>query len=121
MAAVTLRFGNGQRNADVVTPVAQNSTNDELVVTGSALDASIFSNVSYTLENSGAETILISVYRSNLADFSDEVQDGTDISILAAAFDVYVDVPAPFRYYRLKVEAAVDGSQGQITTVGVAR
>lgn len=121
MAAQILRFGSGQRLADVVTPTAQASTNSEVLVTGSELDLSLFDKVSYTLENSGAQTILISVYRANLADFSDESQDGSDISIAAAAFALYTDNPAPLRFYRLKVQAAVGDAQGEITAAGVAK
>lgn len=121
MAVATLRFGSGQRLGDVVTPTAQASTNTEAVVTGSALDASIFQAVSYTLENSGAQTIDVRVFHANLADFSDESQDGADIVILAAAFASFSAASPPFRFYRLKVEAAVDDAQGEITAVGVAR
>ena len=121
MAVLTLRFGSGQRLGDVVAPAAQASTDAEVVVTGSALDASIFSAVSYTLENSGAETIDVRVFHANLADFSDESQDGADIVLLAAAFGSFSAASPPFRFYRLKVEAAVGGSQGEITAVGVAR
>jgi len=121
MAFTTLRFGSAQRHADVVTPAAQASTNTEAVVVGSALDASLFRTVSYSLENTGAQTIDIRVFRANLADFSDERQEGADIPITASAFSSFAATLPPFRFYRLKVEADVDDNQGEITAVGVAR
>ena len=121
MAFTTLRFGSGQRHADVVTPAAQASVDAVVVVAGSALDASLFGAVSYTLENSGSQTIDVLVFRANKLDFSDEAQDGSDITIVAAAFDIFAAVNPPFRFYRLKVNSAASGLHGEITAVGVAR
>ncbi len=121
MAFLTLRFGSAQRPADVVTPAAQASTNAEVVVAGSALDVSLFNAVSYSLENTGAQTIDVRVFRANLADFSDERQEGADIPITASAFSSFAAATPPFRFYRLKVEADIDDAQGEITAVGVAR
>ena len=121
MSATTLRFGSGQRLGDVVTPAAQASVDAVVVVAGSALDASLFDAVSYTLENTGSQTIDVLVFRGNLADFSDEAQEGSDITIAAAAFDSFAAATPPFRYYRLKTNSAASGLHGEITAVGVAR
>lgn len=121
MAVTTLKFGSGQILGDVVTPTPQASTDPVVVVAGSELDASIFQAVSYTLENTGANSIDVGVYRGNLADFSDEAQDGSDFVIAAAGFASFAAANPPFRFYRLKVNASAGGSQGQITAVGVAR
>ncbi len=121
MSATTLRFGSGQRLGDVVTPAAQASVDAVVVVAGSALDASLFRAVSYTLENTGSQSIDVLVFRGNKSDFSDEAQDGSDITIAAAGFNSFAAASPPFRYYRLKTNSAASGLHGEITAVGVAR
>ncbi len=121
MAEVTLSFGSIRKPADEVTPAAQASIDAETVVTGSELDASVFSVLSYTVKNTGANAIDITTYGANASDFSDEVLVDTMNAIAAAAIDSYVVDRPPYRYYRCKVAADSGGSQGAATLRGVAR
>lgn len=121
MAIITIRYGSGHRLSDFVNPTPQASTNSEVVFAGSELNTGLFDSVGYSLKNTGAETILVSVYIAQLSDYSDEIQDGADISIVAGARAGYMDVPNPCRFARLKVQSAVNDLHGIIGCAGVAK
>lgn len=121
MAGQTVKSGLAQRPADVVGPVSQTSTDSEVVLAGSDVDASLFGAVSYSFrETDGNNGVLVSVYRANQSDFSDEVQDGSDITVDASSNKNYVDAPSGFRFYRAKIQAQTAGSQGVIQATGFA-
>lgn len=121
MTLTNLEFGTIARAADVVTPAAQNSVDALTVVAGSALDASVFEALSYTMKNTGANSINYSVHAGNASDFSDEVTIVAATTILAAGIASYSVAPPPYRYYRVKIAATAGGAQGQMTLRGVAR
>ncbi len=121
MAQVILKVGDILRPADVVDPAAQASTDPEVVLAGSELDASVFTALAYTIENTGVETIDWTVYGATQADFSDEIVVQASAAVLAAAFDSYTEAPPVFRFYRVTINAAVGGDQGEGTLHGVAK
>ncbi|MEK7765266.1 MAG: hypothetical protein AAB368_03415 [bacterium] len=121
MTLTNLEFGTLSRAADQVTPAAQASTNTLTVVAGSALDASVFGSLGYTMKNTGAQSINYEVWAGNASDFSDEVQIVSATTILAGAAASYSVSPPPFRYYRVKEKSTVNDLHGAMTLRGVAR
>ncbi len=121
MTATMLKVGSAQKPADVVDPTAQASIDAETVLAGSALDASIFAALSYTIENTGANSIDWTVYGANQSDFSDEVEVMAAAAVAAAAIDSYTETPPPFRFYRVTINATVGAAQGIGTLHGVTK
>jgi hypothetical protein len=125
MALTTLTQSDGvglqiQRLADVVTPAGQLSTNAEVVVAGSAVDASCFETVSFTF-SSATNSIDYTVYGSNDSAFAAEDLVQAAVTVAAGAGDGYAVTPAPYRYYRVKIVSTVADTHGTATVRGVAK
>ncbi len=112
--------GGQQRWIDKVAPDAQTSANDPAAVTGSGIDAQGFTTVSYTVVVAD-NTITWWVYGANTSDYSDEVIVDGPSDVLAGAADSYAVSPAPYAYYRVKIQSKVAGSHGAVTLVGIAK
>jgi len=110
----------GRASAEV-TPVAQASTASLVLVVGSTLDLLNKSSLSYTIENTGVDSMDWGVYGGNASDLSDSVLVNTAATVLAAGFDSYAVAVAPYRYYGVFIEDTVGGSHGEATLIGVAK
>ncbi len=121
MATVNVIAGNRQVPIEQVTPAAQASTNDPAVVAGSELDARGWGSLAYTIKNTGLQTITGWVYGANASDYSDEVIVSGPTDVAAAAATAYAVSPAPYGYYRVKVESKVDGAHGEATVRGICK
>jgi hypothetical protein len=104
----------------VVSPNNQASTALAAVVTGSEIDARPFRSISYTLLNAN-NTITYWIYGAHRLDFADEVIASGPTDILASAVGSYSVSPAPFSYYRVKIQDKVGGSHGTVAVVGLAK
>lgn len=109
------------RASEEVTPVAQASTASLVLVVGSTLDLLNKSSLSYTIENTGLQSIDWAVYGGNASDLSDAVAVNTPATILTTAFDSYAVAVAPYRYYGVFIEDTVGGLHGEATVIGIAK
>ena len=109
------------RAATEVTPTAQTTTSDELIVTGSTLDTLNNYSASYTIQNTGAESIDWRVMAGNVAGMADKVQVQASATVLAAGVSSYSVAGAPYRYYAVYVTDTVGGSHGQATVHGITK
>ena len=99
----------------------QASTNDPTLVTGSILPAWMGLSVSYTIVNSGDDTISWVVYGGNAADLLDKVIIQASADVLTGAASSYSAFVAPFAYYGLYIESKVDDTPGEATIKGVVK
>jgi len=120
MTAVTLQSGGVQRVVDLITPDAQDSTNDLVVLTGSGVDVRVWSVLSYTI-SIATNGVKWAVYGANAADYSDEVVVKTLVNVAAAAIDSYTVTNPPYGFYRVKIQSNVADVHGTATLRGMAK
>ena len=99
----------------------QASTNDSVLVTGSTLSAWQGLSVSYTIVNTGDDTISWIVYGANASDLSDKVIVQASADILSGAAGSYSAFVAPFSFYAVYIESKVDDTPGEATVRGVVK
>lgn len=61
------------------------------------------------------------VFGANESDYSDEQVVQAEAQVDAGATGTYVVAQAPYRYYRVKIKAAISAAQGTATVVGIAK
>ncbi len=99
----------------------QTSTNDSTLVVGATLSAWSGLSVSYTVVNTGDDTISYIVYGGNASDLSDKVIIQASTDILSGATSSYSAFVAPFSYYAVFIESKVDDTPGEATVRGVVK
>jgi hypothetical protein len=105
---------------EVTAPVAQTTTNDPAVLAGAEIDARDWLTVSYTV-SVATNTITWWVYGANLATYAGEVIVSGPTDVVAGATSAYAVTPAPYGFYRVKVDSKVDASFGSVTCVGITK
>lgn len=107
----------------IVTSVSgvQTSTNDPTLVAGSILSAWMGLSVSFTIVNTGDDTISWVVYAGNTADLSDKIIIQASADILTGAASSYSAFVAPFSFYGIYVESKVDDTPGEATIKGIVK
>ena len=115
-AVVQGRFASAPPMADQAT--VSNVFTDWL---GSILDTLHTASVSYTIKNTGANSITWQVLAANLADFSDSVVVKAGAAVAAAASDTYLANPAPYRFYKVQIEDTVNGNHGTAHGAGITK
>ena len=115
----TYSLGNVGRAASLVSPVAQPTTNSYANI-GAAIDTIFAALVSFTIVNSGANTLTWQVLGGNAADLSDAqvVQAGADVA--AAGISSYSG-SAVWRYYVVQAKSKVNGSAGTALVRGITK
>jgi len=103
-----------------VSPV-QASVNTNTLVAGSTVDATMALSVSFTIENSGAESIDYEVIAGNLEDLSDATVVQASATLVSGAFGSYAVSIAPFSNYGIMIASTVGGSHGEATVHGRAK
>lgn len=101
--------------------VVQVSTNDSTLVAGSILSAWQGLSVSYTIVNTGDDTISYVVYGGNASDLSDGVIVQGSADILSDEAGSYSAFVAPFSFYGIYIESKVDDTPGEATVRGVVK
>lgn len=101
--------------------VSQVSTNTSVLVVGSILQAWAGLSVSYTVVNTGDDTISYVVYGGNAPDLSDGIIIQGAADILSGAVGSYSAFVAPFSYYGIFAESKVDNTPGEATVRGVVK
>lgn len=119
---MTILITIGQRQVEIlaVAPVAQTSANDPAVLAGTEMDVRAFTTLAYTVVNA-TQTITWWVYGANASTYADEVIVDGPSDVLAAGIDSYAVTPAPYGYYRVKIESKVDATHGTVTCRGIAK
>lgn len=113
--------GNVGRISTTVTPTAQASTASSVIVVGSNLDTLNTLTVSYTIKNTGAESIDWIVYGANASNFSDKVVVNASATITAGSTSSYSTTLAVFRYYGVYIVDTVGGNHGEATIIGITK
>jgi hypothetical protein len=108
------------RGAKVVSPAGQASANAYADVAGSTLDTLNAQFVSYTLVNTGANTLTWKVLGANNPDFSDVQQVQAPADVLAAGVASYSG-SAVWRYYKVQVVSKVADTPGSAVVRGIAK
>lgn len=108
------------------TTGAQVTTDSEVVLDGSVIDARQATSVAMSVTNSGANSITCYVYAANNSDFTGEVIVGAAAGTAVAASTSTIIYSgggtatattgvASHAYYRIKIKATAGGSQGTAT------
>ncbi len=105
---------------DKVEPDTQTSTNSYVAVSGSGLNASPFTTVSYTI-SVVTNNVNWKVFGANKSDYSDEVEVQSETTVSSGSNDSYSVTPAPYGYYRVKITSASTDTHGDVTVVGLAK
>lgn len=107
--------------ATEVAPTAQASTNAYVSITNSKIDTLGYSSLSYTIKNTGADSITWQVLGGNVLDLSDGVVVNGPSTLAAGVSASYAVAPAPYRYYIVQVKSTVADTPGQATVHGIAK
>jgi hypothetical protein len=105
----------------VYSPIAQASTNAWAVVAGSILNMTNSSKFSYTIQNSGAETISWKILAGNTPTITEAIEIKASADILTTARDSYSTSAAVWRYYGLYIIDKVGGAHGAATVLGITK
>lgn len=99
----------------------QASVNASTLVAGSIMQTTYGTVLSYTIVNTGGNTISWIVYAGNTSDLSDKVVVQASADILASAASSFSVFPAPFEYYGIYILSKVGGAHGEATVRGILK
>lgn len=99
----------------------QTSTNTSAVVADATMQTTYGIAMSYTIVNTGDDTISWILYGGNASDLSDKVIVKASADILAAGVDSYSNSFAPFEYYGIFIKSKVDDTPGEATIRGIVK
>lgn len=120
MTVTGITLGNGlTRHIEYATD-SQLSTNTNTVLSGSEMDMRGWTTLCYTFAVA-TNTVTISVLGANASDYSDEVVVDATGNIAAGSTDSYTVSPAPYSYYRVKIDSTSDGQHGTVTVYGTGK
>jgi hypothetical protein len=109
------------RSVSSVSPVGQASTNPFVDVAGSNLDATRSNSVSYTITNTGVNSLTWQVLAGNASDGSDAAVISGPAALLAAATASFSQSPALYRFYKIQIKSTVAATPGTAVVNGVAK
>jgi hypothetical protein len=113
--------GNIGRAATEVSPTAQVSTNTFVLVTNSILDTLHNLSASFTIKNTGTNTINWKVIAGNTSNLSDAVEVKASAAVASSAVDSYSTSAAVWRYYGVYIQSAVADTPGEATVHGITK
>lgn len=100
---------------------SQTTTNTNVLVAGSILNASRALSVSFTIQNTGDDSIQWQVRGGNLANLSDGAIVQVAATVTSGSYATYAITNAPYKFYGIFAESTVDGAEGIATIVGIAK
>jgi len=103
-----------------VSPV-QASTNTNTLVVGSVLNAGRALAISFTIQNSGDESIQWQVRGGNLSSLADGAIVQAAATVTAGSYATYAISTAPYQFYGIFIESTVDDNHGEATIKGIAK
>jgi hypothetical protein len=101
--------------------VTQVSTNTSAEVVGSKLSAWQGLSMSYTIVNSGDDTLSWIVYGANSSDLSDKVIVNASADVLSDGASSYSVFVAPFSFYVVYIKSKVDDTPGTAVVNGIVK
>lgn len=101
--------------------LSQVSTAGFVDVVDSDLDARFYQSISYTITNTGANSIDWKVLAANNPDFSDSVEVKASAAVAAAAKDSYSATVAVYSYYKVQIKDDSGGSHGTGQVAGITK
>lgn len=102
--------------------VTATSTNTSTLISGSTLNATNGSSVSFTVKNiGGSNSVDYLVIAGNLADLSDAVTIQNSATLAAGAVGSYSIQIAPFCYYGIKIASTSAGNHTTVSAQGRVR
>lgn len=105
-----------------VAPTAQASTSSYLIVAGSLMNTLNRNSLSYTIKNTGAESIDWKIVAGNLSDLSDGVIVNAAATITAGAYGTaYAVTTTPYAWYAVYIVDTVGASHGEATINGICK
>jgi hypothetical protein len=104
-----------------VSPAPQASTNPFVDVAGSSMDALTSQSISYTIINTGANSLTWQVLAGNAADGSDAAVISGPAALIAAAVASFSQSPALWRFYKIQIKSTVAATPGTASIHGVAK
>lgn len=105
---------------NIVTPV-QASVNDSTLVAGSILNAGRAQSISYTISNTGAQSIDWEVRAGNQADLSDSIVAQAFEAVAADAEKGYGVANPPYMFYGIYIKSTSSGQHGEATIAGASK
>jgi len=108
----------GQGRYELLHGCAQTSTNSYVAVTGSALEASAWRSVDYTISVL-TNSIKWEVFADNDPAFGTEVIVQAEATVAANASGTFSIANAPYTNYRLKIKSAVADTHGNVSVYGL--
>lgn len=105
---------------DSIAPAGQASTNSEVLLAGSEIDARMWRSIAYTIAVVTAG-VKWAVYGANASDYSDEQAVQALTNVAAGATGAYTVAQAPYAYYRVKIQSNVVDTPGTATLRGIAK
>ena len=113
--------GNVGRSATMYIPDPQASIDGWVLVDGSLIDSFNDSLYSYTIENSGAQTISWKILAGNTSDLIDAIEIKASADLAAAARSSSSNTSLVWRYYGIYITDKVGGNHGEATIVGFSK
>ena len=105
-----------------ISPAAQASTASYVIVAGSLVNTAARHTLSYTIKNTGAESIDWKVVGGNLSDPSDGVIVNNVATITAGAYGTaYNATSLPYQWYAVYIVDTVAASHGEATLAAIAK
>lgn len=101
------------RDAEVLDPTAQTTTNSYADLVGSLIDAANYASIAMTIKNTHATNhiywkVLASI---NGTDFV-EVRAQSQVDANSAEIESFTETPALYRYYKVQVKTVSSGNHG---------
>jgi len=107
--------------ATSVEPTAQASVDAYALVAGSVLDTLNNLTASFTIENTGANTISWKVIAGNESTLAAAIEAQAEATVTALAYGTFNINPAIWRYYGVYIKSTVPATPGEGTVIGVTK
>jgi len=109
------------RAATVIAPAATASTNAYVLVPSSLLDTLYSLVATFTIRNTGADSINWKVIAGNNSGLAEAIEAQAEATVLSGAYGTFSVNPAIWRYYGVYIKSTVDNTPGQATVVGITK
>lgn len=108
------------KDAEVLTAGAQTTTNSYADLSGSKIDTTNATSVSFVVKNTGGSNgAYWKIVGSN--DDSSYVDVNSEATLAAGVSASYATAQAVYRYYKVQIKAQVGGSQTTVSAVALAK
>lgn len=110
------------QQAVTVAPTPQASTASYATITGSLINMLQYKTLSFTIKNTGANSIDWKIIAGNMSDLSDAVIVNGAATITAGSYGTaYTATTTPYQWYAVQIIDTVGASHGEATLAGIAK